>query len=520
MSRLLKSHKKIYNNYQEFEKTKNPQFLLKNIEEFERISSEENIPRILQKSTIPNLDTYSKILILVAQSYIDYAFITKEQFSLKEKEAQEYLSKAKKCYQFFINTVAKIPPFSLGELTSTNTEVIFYSHKIDFFKAKMRLSFVKNSMQGNYSAEKISSALKEIIETYDAFEQMLLQKYRHHSYGIFGINDALFTSIKEGRDEAENLLSAIKPAKRVLEEKSPSSSKPKHTVKRRRVKEKQKQEETTEIQESTETADFSNNFSPVIIDPPIVSPGELVSVAREEESGLSVLSTAAMSFFLPVKESHLPEKPQTPPPAPSKSLLSTFWTPPPNANSDSQQCWSKINDWSRHYFLSLNKNVSEQEKIALTLEKFAQTLLLAALELQQKSSSFGQQKINPALHLSVQIFHRCAQLSTKNSNPYINLRVLSKQYAELLASFVPHSSMRDIEEYEYLEHIQKNLRKLPSLIRTLNVNTEDLVNATFKVLADNCTPEDYQTVNTTCSETFDKATSSLKRDAEPSSRYN
>ncbi|KTD07034.1 hypothetical protein [Legionella jamestowniensis] len=507
MSKLLKSHEKIYNNYQEFTQTNNPKFLLNSIEEFEKISAEEDIAKLLNRSTVSNLNEYSKILTLIAQSYIDYAFAQREQLAFKD--AQNYLSKADECYDLIIKTVAKIPPSNLGELSDSNTEAIFYSHKIDFLKAQMKLFFIKKAMQGNYSAEKINAALKSTVRACDTFEGILRRQYRNRSYEIFGVNDALYGSIEQERNEATALLSEIRATKKTPENKSHSSPKSKSSQRKKRRLEESEEKPDTGAQESTETLISTNAPQPVIIAPPIVLTEDIVP-APMDESGLELLSTTALSFFSSMKGNETSEKSQ--PPRPPSRNLNTFWTPSANPISDSKRCLELINAW-HSYFSSSNSHGAQQRTSALVLEKFGQTLLLAALELQQKSTIFGEKKINPALRLAIPIFFKCAQL-TVNRNPYDNLRGLSMKYADLLASFVPASLVEVIEPYEYLERIHKTLSREPSLIHTLNASVEDLVQSVFNALAENCSYQDYQTVNESCCNTFKEATLQLERDRQ------
>ncbi|KTC81597.1 hypothetical protein [Legionella brunensis] len=529
MSKLTQLFKKAQSNYDNYLKRDNVDGLEETIKAFEKISQSE-LNATLKKATLTELQNCNEVLFLIAKSYTAYAFAKQKELSYTD--AVDSLTKANQCYQDITNYIAKIPPFSLPlDLGRQNTEAEFYKHKMKFEQAKMEQFFIKHKMTGAYDAEKAYEALQNIATAYSTFQRVLEKSYKYISYKIdFGINDELTNSIKDELSEARTLLAQAKnkKSKRRADE-TPTSKKNDNgnTQKKRRLRQRVIIEEESEQIESLSSINHSKEEEdtyeiPASEQEKRQATSESLPTAMELSQsqpvplqGLDLLSTLAMSFFAP------PQNVSSPLPRMSSTLensitaqpqlenTNVFWNQNSTHIKDSQECNRLLNEWSLIYFNSLSTPVSEKDNQALTLERLGHALLLAAARLQKESQFFGQQKINPALRIAVQLLSRSAELSTKHFNPELTMKELSAQYAPLLKAFA--NPGRQLYNLEYLQHLRRQVYKESLLINTREASVTDIVTASFKALANTCFGKDYEIVRDTCFEALLSATYALSK---------
>lgn len=164
-----------------------------------------------------------------------------------------------------------------------------------------------------------------------------------------------------------------------------------------------------------------------------------------------------------------------------------------NYTEDSKLCNLWANTWE------------EENGRAHTLEMLGCALLEAAITLQRQSSTFQNQKTNPALPFAIKFL---LMSIAHMDNPTEEQRELSSNYAELLRPFTQYTLFEQSEEY-YLEHLRiriGNDTKTPNIHK---LNVCDMVELLFKTLSARCAPEDYALVKTSFFQSLEETTKLL-----------
>ncbi|BCA96230.1 hypothetical protein TUM19329_25910 [Legionella antarctica] len=133
----------VFENYKKFENG-DVQALTNSFKLYEAISPKE-IQAELSSNNLFTVRNCNEALLLLAKSYIDYAFARIN--TLRPETAEKILEKASQCYKHIIRAVAKISSSNLSlEVGQQSTETKYYMHKVKFQKAEMRLFFIKKQM--------------------------------------------------------------------------------------------------------------------------------------------------------------------------------------------------------------------------------------------------------------------------------------------------------------------------------------------------------------------------------------
>ncbi|WED42099.1 hypothetical protein [Legionella cardiaca] len=555
MSKLTNLLESTRRNWEIYHTSGKVEALLANIEKFEKIS-ERALKGILKTATSFEMTECNEVLLLVAQSYTNYAFAHIQ--ALSSDKAQEYLSKAEQCYHYVTQYTGMLPPFSVSrELVWQNTEAELYKHKIKFQQAQMQLHFIKEQMQTPYDAREMRQALQNVTRAYSTFRQVLARSYKDQVYQQkFNLDERLQSSIAEGLEQAKALLSQIdqrelsginstinrnddrngtkEKTRRLKKHRALPPTAELDSVPEIGIAEKEKKEETPVITSQKEQSismerDLSSidytatGFGLQTEEEEEVIPTDMeistktITPTRMELSSspnrpeeLVYLSFIASTFSpQPISQPSIPSSEPTVLSETSTLARSTFWTPLPNHERDSEEGYRLLNEWKSVYFSRLRHTVSGQEEKSLILEKLAHALLFAAIQLQRDSTLFRGQKMNPALRLAVQFFMKSTELVT-TSNPAPKMEELSQAYAELLAPFINHSLGRNLEPHAYLQHLNRQIIKerLPSLISTRQ-DVNAIIRDTFSVLASQCTTTDYDLIKGAFYNTLTAATRRL-----------
>ncbi|CEK10031.1 hypothetical protein [Legionella hackeliae] len=502
MSNLVALLNTVYTNYMRFTETNDSKHLLENIKAFQKIS-QKDIAKELKEAHISELEECNKTLILVAQSYIEYAFLKKEK--LPSSKLDICLNHAQRCYEYVINAARKIPPYNLGAIGPQNTEAIYYTHKIKFLRAKLDLFSINIKMQSTYDAAEVSSALKAVLEACDTFKAEIDRNYRYVSYKEdFGINEALFNSIKQTREEAQSLLSKANDYKKEKRRSETLSSDKSSAHKKTSQRKKAKHAPTEEPKVSQNEVDPSpSSFVP----PPnqVIAPTIAITsttCTSEDWSSLEALMKAAS------EDTPIPPV-QSPKPAYATLSYSSFWAHL-DPNQDSKRCLGLMKNWIKAYFPKQRICPSQGGQDARVLEKLAQGLLLAAQQLQQESNIYGQKHSNPALQLAVQLLYRSTELASVNDRQFSeDLTDLSVRYSSILINFIQHTPGRVLSDEDYLQHLHRVLGKTPALIKTSHTPVEEIVKLVFLALEKSCSAQDYNLVKEVVFNAFNQATTEL-----------
>lgn len=186
-----------------------------------------------------------------------------------------------------------------------------------------------------------------------------------------------------------------------------------------------------------------------------------------------------------------------------------FWAPPPVDSyiKDSNETSRLLNQWGELY---TDKFKVDQNLVkSFILEKFAHTLILAAIKLHNESGDFQSQKSNPCIQLAIQLFLRVAEMgSTSSPEAFDRLSKLSSQYSEMLELFVSKDSSSVLPE-QCIQHLHKQ-GQYNAHISILGLNTEETVEKVFQYLNSQCKMDDYKKVIMTCNSSIESASNKLK----------
>ncbi|KTD18429.1 hypothetical protein [Legionella jordanis] len=536
-------------NYEQFLQKKDIKALEDNLKLFEEVPAKEI--KKLNKAGHQELLNCSNVLFTIAQSYVDYAYSIKEASELSS--IKTLLGKANACYEHVLKAISLIPPFNLGELSQQNLKGIFLQKKLNFHYAELKFFFIQKELAANQGAN-VVDALKEVIQKYNDFSQLILSNYRRNYDEHLGLGTEFRNHIQNRLEEAKGLLAKIqapepKPATRELtatrdrrlekqaqkkrkkiiihEEKeipakeSAKAQKEKHSSRPRKKMSSQLPARSREV-EGRETAQPSLAMDEVhqkattaatVTEKTSDSP-ELMQIA----SALTLLSTP----MSPVTEFHSNTGFQFS--VHSSSELAQ--KPAIDYRNDSESIYQKLEEWKESYART-HATISQEGQKALNFEKLGHVLLLAALKSQESN---GQSTVpHPSFNLAISCFQRAAQLAPASRdglvpNPSLRLEKLSTQYADLLHCFLPLLNQGKTSPLIAYSHFSKNipsperylftfgaLLNQNPLIRLNGTSEKEAVEKIVECLCTHCSHQDYSQVIRFCSDSFSAASKHLAK---------
>ncbi|QMT59982.1 hypothetical protein [Legionella sp. PC997] len=475
MSRLTKIHKKILTNFNNFVSDTNQiQLLANNIELFEAIPN-KYLNKLYKTITTFEFAKNNDALLIMAYSYIHYAYENKEATSLNDSLI--ILDKANHCFQRIIDSYLLLHPSQLNEIHSEHIlKANFHLHKIKLLKAEMRLFYIQKEEVNNMSnVASIRKELTNIIDEYIKFKRILESKYKDRTHQAqLSINNHLYSSIEMGLQQARDLLEKLPrnpTAKRQLSETVSEPSQEKSPV------------VTPLRKKMRQTVENKNESSPADQIP--LQPGSNSEHSKPEWEGLAALIVAA-SNSAPMET---PQKPEMIiPSAPQPSLRYI---------EDSKTFLDKFQVWSKMYF-DRHDHYSKLKQTEKSLEKIAHSLLLAAVRLKKESPVFKDKQFNPVVKVAVQfLLFICGVGTQSNFEALEKQNLLSKTYAPILKPFI--RSFLDVPHERLIGHLRMQFAsEEPSNISFRGLEIQEIIEQLFKLFDTQLSFDDYQRVTEDC----------------------
>lgn len=497
MSKFSKEYSNLLLRYTAYINEKNLDALKENMDWFNRIS--DNADKEL-KTSLKTYDTSTLVrdhlaLFIIAKSFTAYAFSIRHES--KHEDCINLLEKARTCYELISQNIHRCFDENIN-LKQQMIKVDFFISKTKYDRARIDYFFLAKQVKTKNIPAEIESNLLKIRNEFQAFRDLLLNKYKDKEFKDELPIDILLNSTGSKLADIDKKVeqpSPIRLGKRRAKEEPPIPEDDEKTVEATTITTSSQSTQTSEKTEASEQPQ-----------PKKQKPStrhKRLKLMDEESETTSPDNPGPFNPFSSAKPTPLlPPKPVSPPiETTSKASNHRFWTTqlPPRYLQDSEKCNIEV----KKYIETLPN--SKRPIKSQVLEKLGYAMLLAAVYLKKhENSSYKNLDKNPALQMTISLFLKSAELAGSGEDAHRRIFLISKSYTAKFKEFLKPEKLTAGSDLTKLRELYKGEKPLLDLN---NLEIEDIVKQLFKKLSEVLPPDsdDYRIVNKVCISTFQKA---------------